>query len=72
MTLLLTRAEMAELTEREHADAQIAWLRREGWPFVVSADGRPKVARAEFDRRMVGGAPPAVRKISKPRLDLVR
>lgn len=70
--LLLSRDELHELTNREHADAQIAWLRREGWPHVLDADGRPKVARAEFERRMLGGAAPTVRKPIRPRLDLVR
>ncbi len=70
--MFLTAAELRDLTDRQHADAQIAWLRARGWPFEVSASGRPKVARAEWERRMLSGAGSAVQKSSGPRLDLVR
>ena len=53
--MLLTPAELRALTGRQHADAQARWLRREGWAFVLDADGRPKVAREEYDRHMLGG-----------------
>lgn len=68
--MLLTPAELIDLTDRRRASAQIAWLRSHGWRFEVSAGGRPKVARAEYERRMVGGRPrPAA---DRARLELVR
>lgn len=39
-------AELQALTDRKHADAQIAWLTDQGVPFEVSAKGRPKVLRS--------------------------
>lgn len=73
---VLTRAELYGLTGRQHADRQVAWLIDRGWPFEVGADDRPRVARAEWERRMLsaGTAPiaPPVRKTSRPRLDRVR
>lgn len=72
--MFLTPAELRELTGRQHADAQIAALKREDWPFVLDADGRPKVAREVYEARVWGRDRPAVpvRKPSKVRLDLVR
>ena len=69
--MFLTTAELRDLTDRQHADAQIAWLRARGWPFEVSAEGRPKVARAEWEARMLSRQPVA-RKPASPRLGLVR
>ncbi|MDE2470454.1 MAG: DUF4224 domain-containing protein [Bradyrhizobium sp.] len=52
MNLLLTAAEMAELTGyTRHAD-QRKWLQSKGWAFEVARTGRPMVARSYFDARM--------------------
>jgi hypothetical protein len=72
--MFLTPAELRDLTKRQHADAQIAMLERHGWPYVLDGDGRPQVARVVYEARIWGRdkPPAAVRKTSKPRLDLVR
>lgn len=52
--MFLTAAELFELTGRIQPSAQTRWLRRKRWRFELDADGRPKVARAYHDRRMLG------------------
>jgi hypothetical protein len=52
---LITHDELAELTDCKRAADQIAWLRARGWRFEIGVSGRPKVDRAEYDRRMIGG-----------------
>jgi hypothetical protein len=46
---------MKELTGYTRVSAQIRWLRRHGWKFIVNGPGDPIVALAEFNRHMVGG-----------------
>ncbi len=53
--MFLTDAELRELTGYAYPCRQIDWLRRYNWKFEVTAQSRPKVARAYFDARM--GAP---------------
>lgn len=53
--MLLTAADLQQLTGYVRASAQARWLRRHGWRFTVNALGQPVVALAEFNRRMVGG-----------------
>lgn len=53
--MLLSEADIQELTQRVQPAAQIAWLQRHGWKHTVSALGKPRVAVAEFNRHMVGG-----------------
>ena len=55
--MFLTPAELAALTGYQIAGWQIRWLKERGWRFEVSATGRPVVARAYADQRMVGAAP---------------
>lgn len=52
--LLLTDDELEDLTGYKVWRCQIEWLRRRGWRFETNAAGRPRVARAYFERRMVG------------------
>lgn len=52
----LSAAELHELTGRQIAKYQVAWLRARGWRFETNAAGAPRVARAYFERRMVGEA----------------
>lgn len=53
--LILTGDEIAILTGRRMPAAQIRWLEKHSWIHDIGADGRPKVARAYFERRMVYG-----------------
>lgn len=61
LPLCLTADELAELTDSRIAAAQISWLKEHRWPFELSRLGKPKVARAYFDKRMgvVEGSAPA-------------
>ncbi|WP_155997810.1 DUF4224 domain-containing protein [Thioalkalivibrio sp. ALJ8] len=52
----LTREELTELTGYTVRKKQVAWLKENGWPFEVAADGRPRVLRAAMLARM-GGEP---------------
>lgn len=49
--MYLTLQEMRDLTDRASSRGQVAWLRRAGWPFVLSALGRPKVLRAFAEKK---------------------
>lgn len=42
----LSPAELVALTDKKHADAQIAWLETHSIPHFVSGKGRPKVLRS--------------------------
>ena len=53
MSLLLTAVEVFELTGRKQPAAQVRWLARRGWKYELDFDGRPKVARAYFECRLV-------------------
>lgn len=50
----LSPDEMTALTGYVRRSGQIAWLRERGWRFELDRDGRPRVARAFMERRMVG------------------
>jgi hypothetical protein len=52
--MLLTDKEVRGLTGYSRPSAQIRWLRQHGWRFTVNALGKPAIAVAEFNRRMVG------------------
>lgn len=70
MSLFLTPAELRDLTGRKAHRLQLAWLRDHDWPHEVDAAGRPRVLRAEFERRL-SSQPPA-RQTQSPRLELIR
>jgi hypothetical protein len=53
--MLLTAAELAELTGLKRPSAQARWLAQAGLRHVLGADGRPRVLRAEVERAMLGG-----------------
>jgi Domain of unknown function (DUF4224) len=53
--MFLSSQELQRLTGYARSSAQIRWLRRNGWRFIVNALGAPVVALAEFNRHMVGG-----------------
>jgi hypothetical protein len=52
VSLILTPAELAALTDCTQSAAQIRWLEAHKWPFVVGNSGRPKVARSFFESTM--------------------
>lgn len=54
--LFLDADELKRLTGYKKAKYQVAHLRRKGWRFEQNAAGAPLVARAYFERRMVGTA----------------
>lgn len=55
--MFLTRDEIAELTERKTKSAQIAWLKVNGFHFVIGANGHPRVLREYVASRMGGHRP---------------
>lgn len=64
--LFLQPDEIAALTGYKRGAEQCAYLKRKGWRFEQNAAGAPRVARAYFERRMVGEStseapPPAAR-----------
>lgn len=71
--LLLTRAELVELTGRHTSPAQRSALASMGIAYVVAADGRPRVSRAAVEALLAPGVKlsAAPRRVA-PRLDLVR
>lgn len=54
--LFLSAEEIVELTGYRLAKFQVAWLRKRGWRFETNAAGAPRIARAYFERKMVGEA----------------
>ena len=54
--LFLSDAELAALTGYRRAHEQKRWLAARRWKFETNAAGVPRVARAYFERRMVGQA----------------
>jgi hypothetical protein len=54
--VFLTEEEVRSLTGYVRPSAQVRWLRDHGWRFNVNALGKPVVALAEFNRRMVTGS----------------
>lgn len=51
--LLLTPAEVADLTGTPQRRRQMGWLREHGFAWEVGADGRVKVLRAAVEARMM-------------------
>lgn len=58
----LSPSELHALTGSPQKRRQATWLRKNGWKFALDLYDRPRVARAYYDRRMVGiesdSAPP--------------
>lgn len=69
--LLLTHAELADLTDYELPAWQRKWLDDRGWRYELGRGGKIKVARAYFDARMTGGALPT-QVASGPNFDALR
>jgi Domain of unknown function (DUF4224) len=68
--MFLTDAELVRLTGYKLRHKQIAWLRANKIPLIVSAAGFPVVAARELERRLVQD--PNIRVKDRPRLELVR
>lgn len=56
--LFLSREELVELTGYRAPSAQVGWLERNRWRFVLTHRNEPRVAREHFNERM--GCPTAV------------
>ena len=48
----------------------IRWLADRNWKFEVGANGWPKVAKAEFEAKMLSGG--GVRRKKRPNLEAIR
>lgn len=57
--VILSDAELTALTGYKRRGAQVRWLAANGWRHAVNAVGAVIVARAEFERQLVGGKPQA-------------
>ena len=53
--MFLTPDEVQRLTGYARSNAQIRWLRKNGWRFTVNALKEPIVAVAESERKLVSG-----------------
>jgi len=54
MSLCLTREELTELSERERPSAICRWLDKRAIPYILDADGWPKVLRSSLLDREPG------------------
>jgi hypothetical protein len=55
--MFLTPTELAELCGRKRSSSQIRWLAAQNLRFVLGADGRPRVLRAEVEGRLLSKRP---------------
>jgi hypothetical protein len=49
--MFLTQADLVQLTGRKRKSDQRRWLIKRGYPFELTADGRPVVLRAAVEAR---------------------
>ncbi|MFN7473341.1 MAG: DUF4224 domain-containing protein [Burkholderiales bacterium] len=56
MSILLNPDELAELTGTKRSCLQVEWLNRQGWRYVLSRNGAPRVSREYFSLRLGHGA----------------
>ena len=52
--IFLSESEVQQLTGRLRPKAQCMWLLNHGWKYTVNQLGRPVVAIAEAERKLVG------------------
>ena len=52
--IFLSDLEVQQLTGRHRPTAQCHWLQKHGWKHDINAIGRPVVAIAEAERKLVG------------------
>ena len=55
--MFLTLDEIEDLTERKRKADQVAWLRKNRVPFLIGANGHPRVSREFIARKLGGGTP---------------
>jgi hypothetical protein len=60
-SMLLTKAQLAELSGYQRPSAVRRWLISEGIKFLLGADGWPRVHEQEVERFLVGGRAKRVR-----------
>lgn len=51
-SLLLSEGDLHELTGYVRPDAQIRWLKKNGWKFVVTGFNRPRVSKDYAESRL--------------------
>lgn len=68
--MFLTDGQLVRLTGYKLRNKQIAWLREQKIPLIVSAAGFPVVAARELERRLIKD--PKIRAKDRPRLEIVR
>jgi len=54
--MFLTLEEIEALTERTRKRDQIVWLQQRGIPYLVGANGHPRVSRAYVESLLAGRA----------------
>ncbi len=64
--MFLTPDELSDLTGYVIPAYQARWLNRSGYPFELSASGRPKVLRAYVERRLGLSDVKGVQSVSEP------
>ena len=52
MSIFLNKLEMVELTGYQVAHYQARWLKAHGYPFELTASGKPRVLRAYVEKRL--------------------
>lgn len=69
--MLLTAADLSELTGFIRPSKQIEWLQREGFTFRIAADGHPRVDRAHY-LKMMGATDIAAKRRTGPDFSTLR
>ena len=52
--MFLTREELEALTERKRKADQVAWLRKRRIPYLIGANGHPRVSRSYVENVLAG------------------
>ena len=52
--MFLNREELEALTERKRKADQIAWLRKHRIPYLIGANGHPRVSRTYVENVLAG------------------
>jgi hypothetical protein len=68
--LFLSSEELKSLTDRKVAKAQINWLKKQSYPFEISAAGKPKVLRTLVIDRLSNTYQP--NNSNEPNFDAIR
>ncbi len=64
--MFLTQGEIAELTERKNKTGQIKWLKANGYPFAIGANGHARVSREYVQALLNGVHLSVVKAITEP------